>query len=50
MKEIILNLNNTYTIKMDGYSITANATELELVFNKCFNKSILYLFKQLENE
>ncbi len=47
MKEIKENMNNTYTIKMlDGWSITANATELEQMFNECYDKSILsYLSK-----
>ena len=51
MKEIIANLNNTYTIKMeDGWSVTANAAQLEDSFNKCFNISLLPIFRKLHNE
>lgn len=51
MKEITANLNNTYTIKMeDGWSVTANAAQLEESFNKCFNITLLPYFKQLNNE
>lgn len=51
MKEIIENQNNTYTVKMnDGWSVTANATELETSFNKCFNLSLLPYFKKLNDE
>lgn len=51
MKEIIANLNNTYTVTMnDGWSVTANATELEKSFNECYNITLLPYFKQLHNE
>lgn len=51
MKEIIANLNNTYTVIMEsGWSVTTNATQLEEAFNKCFNITLLPYFKQLHNE
>lgn len=50
MKEIIANLNNTYTIVMDNWSVTANATELEKAFNENFNMTLLPYFRQLHNE
>lgn len=49
MKEIIANLDHTYTITMiDGWSLTANASELELMFNECYNKTILPVLKKLQ--
>jgi len=51
MKQIVNNLNNTYTVIMnDGWSVTANMTQLEESFNKCFNITLLPYFKQLNNE
>jgi len=51
MKEIIANLNSTYTVNMlDGWSVTANATELEKTFNICFDITLLPYFKKLHNE
>lgn len=51
MKEIIANLNNTYTVIMnDGWSVTANATELEKSFNECYNITLLPYFRILHDE
>jgi len=49
MKEIIANLDHTYTIRMiDGWSLTANASEVEKMFNECFDKTILPILKKLQ--
>ena len=49
MKEIIENSNSTYTIRMtDGWSVTANITQLEKIFNECFDQSILYILKVIK--
>ncbi len=48
MKEIISNTNNSYKIKMEGWSVTANAKQLEEIFNKCFGTSIVEYIKILE--
>lgn len=47
MKEIIKNNNETYTIRMDGWSVTANVGQLEEAFNKCFNQSIVEYIKKI---
>ena len=51
IKEIISNINNTYTINMnDGWSVTANMSELEKSFKECYNVTLLPIFKQLHDE
>ncbi len=46
IKSIILNRNGSFTIKMEGYSMTANSLQLEEIFNTCFETSIIdYLDK-----
>lgn len=47
MKEIIKNNNETYTIQMDGWSVTANVGQLEEAFNKCFDISIVEYIKKI---
>lgn len=46
MKQVIKNENHTYTIVMDGWSVTANVAQLEQLFNECFNQSILLILKR----
>jgi|LauGreDrversion4_2_1035121.scaffolds.fasta_scaffold2154824_3 hypothetical protein len=51
IKEIISNINNTYTIKMnDGWSVTANMSQLEKSFKECYTMTLLPIFKQLNDE
>ena len=49
MKQIISNLNETFTVKFEGWSVTANATELEEIYQKCYGKSILTYLKKAQN-
>jgi hypothetical protein len=46
MKQIVSNLNNTFTIYYDNWSVTANSTQLEELFNKQFGISILPFLKE----
>lgn len=38
---IIKNSNNTFTIKADNWTLTANLLEVERMMNKCFNVTVL---------
>ncbi len=50
MEKIINNKNGTYTVKFDNWSLTLPSKEMELVFNECFNKSILKQLKDSEEK
>lgn len=49
MKEIVCNINKTYTVKFEGWSVTANATELEYMYKQCYGKSILTYLRKAED-
>ena len=41
IKEVIINPNNTFTLKVDNWSVTASLFELNETWKKCYNKSII---------
>ncbi len=43
--QVVYNKDNTYTIVFKEWSITASIEELDSIFKRCFNKSILIYLK-----